>query len=523
MNRTKFLKSIRSPCSLCVDAGTVGSHSILDIVLYCYGKKPFLYQTIRNFKGDYNSYFNSVNQCLSNLNEVNIKIVSIVTDNLRAQVKALDHRDQNSIMKLSENTYIKNIIRVPCQCHVLNLAMKDFFSIESNSHVIPLSIRIVKIFHKKIIKRALQSVSPSFISTRWKNIFDIFNWVIIHRQRICTIITTSNRLIQEIIQEYKDDICEFLFGVLPDYYLLVHHYSMLIDIMENDSCLACYCPMIYSSFFSSLEETSKRVLSNNPSQLATEFISCIKNRIQKTGNLDLLYFISSFTIQGRDYIRKNFNFGCDLRDDDIATNVQYTLFSISEPNEKKIINFVSIDLQELIDLSQMIDSRHVNEDDDDESIFIDNQQSENTYSDDVYEDDPIENVDEEEFVQESINDFNIFEFGNSFLFDYYYNEGKNAIETSKIIDSYVNWIIKPIQDINPIISSINDDHDLWPLMSFRSDYGELSKIGKFLLLVPSSEASVERFFSHQRNAIKFHRYKTSKKLEEARMYHVSIE
>jgi len=356
---------------------------------------------------------------LSNLNEVSIKIVSIVTDNLRAQVKALDHRDQNSIMKLSESTYIKNIIRVPCQCHVLNLAMKDFFSIESNSHVIPLSIRIVKIFHKKIIKRALQSVSPSFISTRWKNLFEIFNWVLIHRQRICTIVTTSNRLIQEIIQEYKDDMCEFLFGVLPDYYLLVHHYSMLIDIMENDSCLACYCPMIYSSFFSSLEETSKRVLSNNPSQLATEIISCIKNRIQNTGNLDLLYFISSFTIQGRDYIRKNFNFGCDLKDDDIETNVQYTLFSISESNEKKIINFVSIDLQELIELSQMIDSRHVN--DDEESIFIDNQQSENDYSDDVYEDDPIENVDEEEFVQESINDFNIFEFGNSFLLDYYYN------------------------------------------------------------------------------------------------------
>ena len=59
--------------------------------------------------------------------------------------------------------------------------------------------------------------------------------------------------------------------------------------------------------------------------------------------------------------------------------------------------------------------------------------------------------------------------------------------------------------------------EIWHLQSFQNGWKEISNLAVKYLSISASEASAERYFSLQRLAISKHRYRTKKKLEEARM------
>ena len=515
--RNKVLDSCCGYCSLCIDAGTVGHNSNLDVVLYQPGVNPLLYEIVRGFKGDYSSYFQTIERIILELLSRNITIVALVTDNLCAQKKALNHNDPHSIMQYSQVKAIRNILWIPCQCHVLNLALKDFLSMEENSHVVPIIQKLIKLFHKKLIKRAIQSVAPSFIETRWKNIFNILKWCVSHLRRIIAITTTSNYLIQKEIADYKENLYQLVFSIIPEYYLLFHHYYMLINTIESDSCFAYQCPVIYNNFFVSIEKTINRNQSESLIALIHKFIDCIRERTEKTGDIQLLYFISSFSFQGRELVRNIFNFGNNFPDDRLDKKLNSEIFLINHENQQIINEYYDIILPEIQNIHQDIDLRH-NLDIDEK---LDNLEETNIdYSDDDSSSsfgDSIDypnDFDNQNATKTETN--NILDYGIEFLENYLRNSDDN-IDVKQVVESYISWIIKPFHEIYPNLKYIKNNQDIWQILGFVPFYGELSKIGHKLLSIPSSEASAERFFSHQRRVIKSHSFRTNKRLERSRM------
>ena len=81
---------------------------------------------MRNIHGTDISYYNATIEIFQELHDRGVIIVSIVSDNLKALVKAIDHRNENSIMRNSNNIILSGIIRIPCQCHCIQLSFSDF-------------------------------------------------------------------------------------------------------------------------------------------------------------------------------------------------------------------------------------------------------------------------------------------------------------------------------------------------------------------------------------------------------------
>ena len=92
---------------MCVDSGTIGRNTILNIVLINANQKeesPLLFKSVWNFSGTSKSYKKEIKDSIIELSEFGIMISGLVTDNLSVQVKALDHRKPKSVMN-QENTY----------------------------------------------------------------------------------------------------------------------------------------------------------------------------------------------------------------------------------------------------------------------------------------------------------------------------------------------------------------------------------------------------------------------------------
>jgi len=123
------IKQFHGFSSLAIDSGTIWKHNILNFVLINPDRqklKPLLFKSIRYFQGRYISYYQATIDVIQELQKMGVIIVSIVSDNLKTQVKAVDHRDESSIMRNSNKKSLSSIIRIPCQCHCIQLAFSDF-------------------------------------------------------------------------------------------------------------------------------------------------------------------------------------------------------------------------------------------------------------------------------------------------------------------------------------------------------------------------------------------------------------
>ena len=101
--KSKILKKFIGFASLAIDGGKVGNNSILNYIIINPLKplKPLLFDGVNNFQGDSESYKSIVSRIIEELDNLGIIISGIVTDNLKVQVIALDHRDERSIQQNS--------------------------------------------------------------------------------------------------------------------------------------------------------------------------------------------------------------------------------------------------------------------------------------------------------------------------------------------------------------------------------------------------------------------------------------
>ena len=284
--------------SLAIDGGKVGNDSILNCIIINPLKtlKPLLFDGVYHFTGDSESYKNIVSRIIEELGNIGIIITGIVTDNLRAQVIALDHRDERSIQRNSDIRALKTVLRIPCQCHVVSLAFNDLKSTIFLDGVERTLQIVIKSFRSKKFKKWIGAICPKICPTRWTNIFDILNFFLKHFKRLACIINTQNPIVREEVDSMRKDICTVLFHILPNLYGFMFLYNKLIHILESDSTLAAECPMIYTAFFKVVNEFMNQINNEHIITIGTLFCNSIKERLIRTGNINLLCFLCTFNI-----------------------------------------------------------------------------------------------------------------------------------------------------------------------------------------------------------------------------------
>ena len=152
-------------CSLLCDAGTVLSSHCLHFILVYLGE-PVLKCFFESYDGDsFDSEFyqNCFIDIFEKLEENNIHICSITTDNLPAQV-----RGWNTFVSTSYYPFINILYRIPCYAHMLNLVFDD---ISKNSPFFGFTIKsvlsIVNIIRKPEAVDVIRTKCPKISKTRW--------------------------------------------------------------------------------------------------------------------------------------------------------------------------------------------------------------------------------------------------------------------------------------------------------------------------------------------------------------------
>ena len=173
--KSKILKKYIGFASSAIDGGKVGNDSILNCIIINPLKplKPLLFDGVYHFTGDIESYKSIVSRIIEELDNIGIIITGIVTDNLRAQVITLDHREERSIQKNSDIRALKTVLRIPYQCHAVSLAFNDLKSTIFLDGVERTLQIVIKSFRCKKFKKWIGAICPKICPTRWTNIFDI--------------------------------------------------------------------------------------------------------------------------------------------------------------------------------------------------------------------------------------------------------------------------------------------------------------------------------------------------------------
>ena len=352
-----------------------------------------------------------------------------------------------------------------------------------------------------------------FCPTRWTNLFDILNWGKRNIKRIFTVLKTNNRIIKNLLEPFIEEVKFFLFKIIPNYYRIFFIYSKLIKILESDHCSASRSTLVYETFFNLSKEFIQDDSIGDENIHFSELVESIKKRLYGTGNYELLYFLSSFTFQGRKLIRDSLASSHVFESDPMYIKFKHQTFLddndllILEKFKEEDYKYIS-QIESNYDNNSQEDS---NEDQDEKYLYSSDYSGDDTQSDQF------------EFIEnENLNGEidSIIEIGSIYLEKYAKNIGLNNFEENELKKSYYDWIVKPLDQITPNLQYVEKDLEIWALLGLRKRWNHLAVFAARVLTIPASEACCERFFSRQRLAIPKNRRRTSKKLEGARMSYV---
>jgi len=93
-------------------------------------------------------------------------------------VCATDPNEEKSFQNNSTELFLKSIIRIPCQCHVVSLALSDLKKTNFLNGVEEKLRKIIHVFRKNKLKKWIGYSCPKLCPTRWTNFdfnkFDFF-------------------------------------------------------------------------------------------------------------------------------------------------------------------------------------------------------------------------------------------------------------------------------------------------------------------------------------------------------------
>jgi len=216
-------------------------------------------------------------------------------------------------MRNSNNIVLSGIIRIPYQCHCIQLS----FSVFSKNRLVSSMFEVIKEITKVLRIKIMEKIFRSLIPTRWTNIKDILSWGINNWMRLCSVLITLNPKIRKIIEQERDKLCTFLFSIIPNLYLISNHVLKQVQIFETNDCKAFICIFCYEM----LMQYSMKLLKYNNDQLWQKihevFIETIRFGLFSTSKYELLVCLYSLTLNGRAFVRKTLDFGSILEPDNI--------------------------------------------------------------------------------------------------------------------------------------------------------------------------------------------------------------
>jgi hypothetical protein len=324
IQKTEVAKFAQMPCvSLSIDAGTIERRHFLDIILSApYSElKPFLYTAVERESLTVEDYGNIVIEAIRELNLKNVKVRSIVGDNLPAQVAALAHWSPRSSLQLAEEPFIHGIRYSPCMCHFMQLVVGDFMKDEYGSELDDMLQQMILVSNFAEVRRLMKCQCPRSVKTRWLSRCQAIRWLL-SRQVPLTAIDPHNWR-KERRKAFQQWFTSENFAKLQVLHRLLYPFDQATKFLEQDTVTLCHVYPVLRDVKEYLRNlNSFFVDSNDQAAAACLFlVDMIRRRRRKLLDRDLLKAAFWLT-----------SFGCiSLRDSELTISAPYRIILAYEP------------------------------------------------------------------------------------------------------------------------------------------------------------------------------------------------
>lgn len=539
-----------NPNSLCIDAGSQNMVSYVCIYV-CNAlikAPPLLWHLEQGFKGTTSDYKTLIIKVLKELREVGIRIQVICSDNLKAQVLALNPEMPQSFHRDIDAEF-RGIRWLPCSCHTLSLALIDLTKNTMFNEDVQNCEMLVSFLRTKKVRTTLPFIVPSITKTRWNSLFNSAFFIAKNYYQIA-------RCLDSLHNEINVNDAFASFRSCFKITLLLWPFALAINNMESDrlSCTEIY-PIILNAICICKEKNQRfeeilnyaNILEN---YIQTRFITsktgaflrflfsltkCGRSYFRNTNEVDVPNTVSDpFTIIKRDILTKS------RFKNDIESIYSYYPGIVRNYNEWKNLNphseehgikeqYSPLYGMNSLDVYQRIRSNRNIEAEFGRISYVEN-------SDDAEEEDVQEIVNEEIHQELSENDFTLGEgtldnyeslisTGTKILKDIAKGEGFTSIEANRWVINYYKWLIKNDDEIKGY-QEVDDDILLYKIMASHKSFKQKSTayyhMVPGLLSCPASEASCERGFWYLKRIIQNERGRTKLDLLKSRIINQSL-
>ena len=300
--RLKQFQQAKGSC-IVVDAGKHKTVPYLMIVLVnsLIQAKPLIVKAVRFFKGKTEDYARTIEGALSILFEDGIKIVAIVSDNLKSQVSAVNHTDPKSIQQNTLNPQLSSIIWISCSVHTLALALNDAAKECTYSELIDHIREAAKFLRLKNIVNLLGVKCPLWAPTRWTGMFDIAFWMLKNNSKIISAITASLTL--EKAYDFSDFIIDGVTTAASIAFCILLPFYHATHILEADDIPAAYTIPVVESALMHMKEICSRI--DVSEEIVKAITKCTERRLKLSQSGRILQLLYSLTPYGRKNLRES--------------------------------------------------------------------------------------------------------------------------------------------------------------------------------------------------------------------------
>ena len=534
--------------TLTIDAGKhkVTPYLIAVLANALIDNPPLVIESIPFFKGKQEDYAQTVEKILVDLLAKNVKIVSIVTDNLRTQVSAVNHTNAQSFQKKSSNSEVRKTLWISCSCHTLALGLSDASKQSTYGDISRHVGQVAEFLRKKNITNLIGIRCPMTCPTRWTGLYDVSKWVLQNIDVISSSIIAS--LEKDTAYDFPLHIINGIFIDVPLLFCLLQPFAIATHMLEADHMAAANTiPIIHQAIERCKSNSS---LLSTDEKMVEKIISCVENRIYNSQSGKILEFLYSLTPAGRSELRSVEGLVIYGNDD---VTVEGINLSLGSESEQKILNNIEEyptylrkkgeDMNAAFeaykgkllnpatgtrltehDGTDTGDEYSISDDDDvlnfnevtDEKID-DHQFSDEEYSSDSYSSDSdVEDLLHDEKMSNTTN--GPLQDKVSTLKEIAELQGYSSTDNFDLVNSYIDWITADPSTFlihqEPLLKGIK----CW---NYYANVDSLKKFANFvipLMGIVSSEAMCERVFWQQKRILGDQSTRTTIRLEKAKLF-----
>jgi hypothetical protein len=556
--------------ALCVDGGKHKTRPYLIVILsnVMHSITPLVVRTVQYFQGKTVDYSQVLLSTCQDLTAKGVSISAIVTDNLRAQVSAIDHHSNSSFQQQSTDPKIRAIIWISCSCHTLALCLNDIRSLTRYGYLVTELQNTVNFLRQKNIVNMIKRTCPISSPTRWTGLFDCAYWILNNYSFILKAILSS--LTRPVAYDFPLKIIDGITINAFELFIILLPFKLASDKLEAERLAAAYViPILRGAQKMSRALILKYINDDDLSNIIDE---AIDKRFSLSESGQILHFLYYLTPAGRDEIRNDSSSHLIIHGDltkhsttvntDLAPNIFQTAFIEKYDRdaayffrEKCMINdaFVQYSGNLLVvntglktkhqsdnemnppEINDLVDADPVEvvNRENQEMNFLRPQYQDVISPDYVYTEEE-ENAETEGSDTEEDSDWVLSEVSGTDTLGPLENSariiewigtqsGRSTEEIDGLIKYFISWITGDPRTTIISSSRLKDGLLYWEYMCSVPTHQKYADFILPLLSIPASEAIVERAFWLQRRIIGDHSMGMSSALEHAKLNMALIE